>query len=362
MERVKILFFALAPLSLGTMLLATLSSGDETLPTATCVTVTADVARILATIRALESGGDYAARARGSTASGAYQFLDSSWDGYGGYRRASDAPPAVQDAKAAANVTTILERNDGDISAVPVVWYIGHVPVSGSTEWDQVPAPEAGNRLTPRQYQTRWMAEYERQPIATPTVATSTTTPVETTVPVALPGGCTGGSVEALAGGWALPGPRELIDTNPAALDAPHHDYPAWDWLIPINTPIYAVRGGTVVSIRSWPHNWWTSGCGQTGGGACSTCGVGLTIEDEQGVRWTYCHGTNVTVTLNAVVTAGTQIMWSGNTGRSGTPHLHLEIRVAGNQRCPQTLLRSLYNAGAGLLPASLPAAGCCFG
>ncbi len=230
-------------------------------------------------------------------------------------------------------MTTILERNDGDVSAVPVVWYIGHVPVSGSTEWDQVPAPEAGNRLTPRQYQTRWMAEYERQPIATPTVATSTTTPVETTVPVALPGGCTGGSVEALAGGWSLPGPRELIDANPAALDAPHHDYPAWDWLIPVNTPIYAVRGGTVVSIKSWPHNWWTSGCGQMGGGACSTCGVGLTIEDEQGVRWTYCHGTNVTVALNAVITAGTQIMWSGNTGRSGTPHVHLEIRVGGGWR-----------------------------
>jgi murein DD-endopeptidase MepM/ murein hydrolase activator NlpD len=340
------------------MLLATISSGDETLPTASCVTVTADIDRILATIRTLESGGDYTARAGRSTASGAYQFLDSTWDSYGGYRRAGDAPPAVQDARAAADVQAILDRHDGDVSAVPVVWYIGRLPAEGSPDWDRIPAPEAGNRLTPRQYQARWLAEYDRQPAEAP-VTTSTTSPTETTLRVALPGSCVGGSIEPLAGGWSLPGPRELIDANPAALDAPHHDYPAWDWLVPINTPVYAVRGGTVVNIRSWPHNWWTSGCGQSGGGACSTCGVGVTIEDEQGVRWTYCHGTNVTVTLNAVVNAGTQIMWSGNTGRSGTPHLHLEIRVAGEQRCPQRLLRRLYDSHVGLDPTSLPSAGC---
>lgn len=35
-----------------------------------------------------------------STASGAWQFLDSTWDHFGGYSRASYAPPAVQDEKA----------------------------------------------------------------------------------------------------------------------------------------------------------------------------------------------------------------------------------------------------------------------
>lgn len=51
-------------------------------------------------IKYCESGGNYRALNPESTASGAWQILDGTWNGYGGYRRAYYAPPQVQDQKA----------------------------------------------------------------------------------------------------------------------------------------------------------------------------------------------------------------------------------------------------------------------
>ena len=100
--------------------------------------ISAELGAILATIRAMESGGNYTVSITTSTASGAYAFLDTSWGGYGGYARAKDAPPEVQDAKAAEHAVAILARNGGDVSTIPVSWYIGHVPVGA--EWDTIRA------------------------------------------------------------------------------------------------------------------------------------------------------------------------------------------------------------------------------
>jgi len=121
--------------------------------------IPAELGAILATIRAMETGGNYTTQVTSSTASGAYGFLDGSWGGYGGYARARDAPPEVQDAKAAELATYILNRNNGDVSTIPVSWYIGHVPIGA--EWDTVP-PVGANTITPREYQTRWLRMYAR--------------------------------------------------------------------------------------------------------------------------------------------------------------------------------------------------------
>jgi hypothetical protein len=66
----------------------------------------------LACVRAHESGGNYQAKNPRSTASGAYQFLDSTWRtmsaraGHRGWGSARYAPPWVQDAVAIYTVNS----------------------------------------------------------------------------------------------------------------------------------------------------------------------------------------------------------------------------------------------------------------
>jgi murein DD-endopeptidase MepM/ murein hydrolase activator NlpD len=306
-----------------------------------------DVAPVVATIRALESGGDYRARAAGSSASGAYQFLDSTWAGYGGYAQAWQAPAVAQDAKAAEHVRGILDAHGGDVTVVPVVWYVGHLPGPGSGEWDRVPAPDAGNVLTPRQYQQHWLERYHQQLASAHDGATASTA-----------AGCVpGAGVVPLAYGFAYPAPLDLFAS--ADVDEPHDDYPAWDWGVPVGTPIYAVRGGRVAAVQFWPYNWWDHGCGQNQAG-CEPCGIGVTIDDDTGTRWVYCHGSARHVAVGDTVPAGALILSSGNTGRSSGPHLHLQVRTPDGQlRCPQPLLRSLRDHQVGVDPSTLPTTGC---
>jgi hypothetical protein len=125
----------------------------------------AEVDKILATIRQRESGGNYTIQAKGSTASGAYQFINSTWKGltkqYGigaEYGSAKDAPPEIQDAVAAAYIKDILKKNNGDVSKVPLVWYTGNAQGQMSAA-----ALSANNGLTPEMYQAKWMASYNGQ-------------------------------------------------------------------------------------------------------------------------------------------------------------------------------------------------------
>jgi hypothetical protein len=66
----------------------------------------------LACVRKHESGGNYQAKNPVSTASGAYQFLDSTWRtmsdraGHRGYGSARSAPPHIQDAVAIYTVNS----------------------------------------------------------------------------------------------------------------------------------------------------------------------------------------------------------------------------------------------------------------
>lgn len=83
----------------------------------------------MASLRNMESGGNYqifGPQTKYGRASGAYQFLDSTWGGYEGYQRAADAPPQIQDKRARELMTEYyngVARNDW--RAVAVAWHAG---------------------------------------------------------------------------------------------------------------------------------------------------------------------------------------------------------------------------------------------
>jgi hypothetical protein len=119
---------------------------------------------ILKTIRQRESNGNYKLASSGSSASGAYQFIDGTWNSLTKqfnigteYKRAMDAPPNVQDAVADAYINDILKKNGGDVSKVPLVWYTGNAQGRISDS-----AIAANNGLTPAMYQSKWLADYAK--------------------------------------------------------------------------------------------------------------------------------------------------------------------------------------------------------
>jgi hypothetical protein len=125
-----------------------------------------DSDRILATIRQRESSGNYNAQAKTTTASGAYQFIDSTWQGltkkYGigqEFGKAKLAPKEIQDAIARAYVNDILKEAGGDVSKVPLAWYTGNIQGKISDA-----GLRANNGLTPEAYQSKFMGEYNRMP------------------------------------------------------------------------------------------------------------------------------------------------------------------------------------------------------
>jgi hypothetical protein len=132
-------------------------------------------------------------------------------------------------------------------------------------------------------------------------------------------------------------------------LNKPHHHYPAGDLPVVTGTPFYAVTAGKVTYT-----------------GDKGTCGLGITLIGLDGVHYTYCHSSKRIAENGEVVPPGTELGLSGNTSSKPIgPHLHFEIRINKEQRCPQSLLWALYE---GTQPPpdaktvdALPAKGCTY-
>lgn len=122
------------------------------------------VRRILETIKTRESGGNYNAKNPDGSASGSYQFIDSTWKNLSGkygigteYGSAKDAPPEVQDRVAAKYVEEILADNNNDVTKIPVVWYTGNAAGEMSAE-----ALAVNRGLNASKYQSNWLGTYNK--------------------------------------------------------------------------------------------------------------------------------------------------------------------------------------------------------
>jgi hypothetical protein len=86
-----------------------------------------DIDRFMYALRSVESSHNYKAVGVATpwgTAKGAYQYLDSTWDGYGGYASADLAPPEVQDEKARQDMQRYYDEY-GSWDSVSAAWYSG---------------------------------------------------------------------------------------------------------------------------------------------------------------------------------------------------------------------------------------------
>jgi Peptidase family M23 len=121
----------------------------------------------------------------------------------------------------------------------------------------------------------------------------------------------------------SLPLPKDEMDKAAGNLTKCHHgdcsgngghNYWAVDLMVNEGTDVHAIAGGTV--IRSFKD---------------TRCGNMVRIQDANGFNWLYCHGSERLVNENDPVSDGQVIMKSGNTGISGEPHLHVEVKLNTN-------------------------------
>jgi len=94
------------------------------------------------------------------------------------------------------------------------------------------------------------------------------------------------------------------------------------DVAVSSGTPIRACRSGTVMIAG------WQGGYGNT-----------VVIDHGGGMATLYAHQSSVAVSVGEQVLAGEVIGYVGSTGNSTGPHLHFEVRIAGNPVDPSPYL-----------------------
>ena len=123
----------------------------------------------------------------------------------------------------------------------------------------------------------------------------------------------------------------------------------AWDFGLPMRTPVLAARAGkvTLAETPSPPGSECYQGCPGTGGAdleqqaCCSKCLYSankVNVQHSDGVISSYSHLDEVVVSVGQKVAAGDLLGYSGTTGCSTGPHLHFQIMFG----CPTGYCQSL--------------------
>lgn len=123
----------------------------------------------------------------------------------------------------------------------------------------------------------------------------------------------------------------------------------AWDFGLPMRTPVLAARAGvvTLAETPSPPGSECYNGCPGAGGAGleqetcCAKCLFSankVNVQHADGAISSYSHLDEVVVKAGQKVAAGDLLGYSGTTGCSTGPHLHFQIMVG----CPTGYCQSL--------------------
>lgn len=116
---------------------------------------------------------------------------------------------------------------------------------------------------------------------------------------------------------------RSFRSRGLAAGDSGAERHAGLDLAVPVGSDVRASGGGRVKVTAT-----------------DSSYGLYILLEHPDGYESMYGHLSRVVVAQGATVNAGQVIGLSGNSGRSTAPHLHFEIRRAGQSIDPLTLVR----------------------
>lgn len=133
----------------------------------------AELERFLAALRKHESDNRNRPNQGGhSSASGYYQYVNSTWANYGGYRRAMDAPFEVQHQRAREDAIRAWRKHGGDWEKVAAEHFYPGL-AGDKSQWHLIPGQERGKAFpgnpTMRRYVSSVMSSMGGVPTTPPT-------------------------------------------------------------------------------------------------------------------------------------------------------------------------------------------------